>query len=89
MIKSRRAFGAAWVLGAALLMTGCATDRQLDARFAAGWRPDKGECAWGGETPTLEAYCAELNASDDSPEALFRAFDEKLMALQKAGTSGK
>lgn len=60
----RGLLNAAGVVLLALGAAGCATDaqlRKLDQRFERGWRPSKAYCLWGGETPTLDVYCARLN----------------------------
>ncbi|MGH8443369.1 MAG: hypothetical protein ACRETF_10770 [Nevskiaceae bacterium] len=68
---------------AALSSTGCMTmgsAQDLDAKFAAGWRPSEGYCAFGGETPTLGAYCAEVNHGQKGLEVIARAINEDVLA---------
>jgi hypothetical protein len=77
-------------LAATLLMTtlvlpmaACMTDgraRLLDQKFAAGWRPTKGYCAFGGETPALSAWCAEVNFGGESLALIARTVNEKVLA---------
>jgi hypothetical protein len=74
-------------LGAALLLTllpatAClaASDREVDARFDAGWRPSKAQCAFGGQTATLAAYCADLNFGRAGLEVIARAVNEEVLA---------
>lgn len=57
-----------------------ASPEELDARFDAGWRPGKGYCAFGGETPKLSAWCAEVNFGAEGLEVLARAANEKVLA---------
>jgi hypothetical protein len=52
----------------------------VDARFAAGWRPSKGYCAFGAETPALAAWCAEVNFGSQGLLALARAVNEGVLA---------
>ena len=73
------------VLAAATLLsaTGCVTApsaQELDQRFAAGWRPSKGYCAFGGETPTLSAWCAEVNFGAEGLEVIARAVNQDVLA---------
>lgn len=66
-----------------LPMAGCMTDgraRELDAKFAAGWRPSKGHCTFGGETPTLSAWCAEVNFGAEGLELIARSVNDQILA---------
>lgn len=68
----------------AMIGTACATDRhlqRLDASFEAGWRPSKGYCTFGGETPALSAWCAELNFGAEGLEVIARAVNEDVLRL--------
>jgi len=68
---------------AALSSAGCMTmgsTQDLDAEFAAGWRPSKGYCAFGAETAALASYCAELNFGSDGLIAVARAVNEQVLA---------
>jgi hypothetical protein len=74
-------------LGAALLLTAlpvgvslAAGDREIDARFDAGWRPSKAQCAFGGQTAKLAAYCADLNFGAQGLEVVARAVNEQVLA---------
>jgi hypothetical protein len=74
-------------LGAALLLTLlpataslAASDREVDARFDAGWRPTKAQCAFGGQTAKLAAYCADLNFGREGLEVVARAVNEQVLA---------
>lgn len=74
-------------LGAALLLTSlsigpalAASDAQVDARFDAGWRPSKAQCAFGGQTAKLAAYCADLNFGAKGLEVVARAVNEQVLA---------
>src|SRR5690349_16731039 len=72
--------------GTLLSATGCMTARSaqdLDQKFAAGWRPSKGYCAFGGETPALAAWCAEVNFGAEGLEVIARAVNEEV--LSRAG----
>ena len=57
-----------------------ASAEELDARFDAGWRPGKGYCAFGGETPKLSAWCAEVNFGAQGLEVIARAANETVLA---------
>jgi len=65
-----------------LSATGCVTTSgaELDAKFQAGWRPSKSSCAFGGETPTLGAWCAEVNFGAEGLEVIARAVNEDVLA---------
>lgn len=66
-----------------LSSTGCVTTgsaQNLDEKFAAGWRPSKGHCAFGGETPALAAWCAEVNFGAEGLEVIARAVNEDVLA---------
>jgi hypothetical protein len=74
-------------LGAALLLTTlsigpalAASDAEVDARFDSGWRPSKAQCAFGGQTAKLAAYCAELNFGAEGLEVVARAVNEEVLA---------
>ena len=74
-------------LGAALLLTLlpatvclAASDREVDARYDAGWRPSKAQCAFGGQTAKLAAYCADLNFGAKGLEVVARAVNEQVLA---------
>jgi hypothetical protein len=54
--------------------------QEIDASFAAGWRPTKGYCAFGGETPTLSAWCAEVNFGAEGLELIARAANKTVLA---------
>jgi hypothetical protein len=71
----------ALLLLAALLATGCATTSgaDLDARFEAGWRPSKAQCAFGGATARLGAWCAEVNFGEQGLTVLARAINEDVL----------
>ncbi len=75
---------AALLLAALVLpLSACITEgraRELDARFEAGWRPSKAACTFGGETPTLDAYCAQLNFGAGGLEVIARAANENLLS---------
>jgi hypothetical protein len=60
---------------------GCATTTgaDLDAKFASGWRPSKAHCTFGGATPTLGAWCAELNYGDQGLQVVARAVNEDIL----------
>lgn len=63
--------------------TGCMTDsqsRRLDAKFEAGWRPAKGYCTFGGETPLLDAYCARVNFGAEGMAAVLRDINNEIVA---------
>jgi hypothetical protein len=80
---SRRLAAALLLATLALPMTACMTAgpaRDVDAKFAAGWRPGKGYCAFGAESPALAAYCAEVNFGGDGLEVIARAANEKVLA---------
>jgi hypothetical protein len=80
---TRRIAGTLLLAVLALSSTGCMTARsaqELDASFAAGWRPSKGYCAFGGETPTLSAWCAEVNFGAEGLELIARAANERVLA---------
>lgn len=88
--NSQRTVSGQWLkvllLVSPILATGCMTQgdaRKLDDKFAAGWRPAKGYCAFGGETPTLNAYCAKVNFGSDGLIAVLRGENEKI--LQRGG----
>jgi len=73
------------LFAAAVLLsgTGCMTARSaqnLDEKFAAGWRPSKGYCTFGGETPTLSAWCAEVNFGAEGLAVIARAVNEQVLA---------
>ena len=75
----RIALAAATLLSA----TGCMTARSaqdLDEKFAAGWRPSKGYCAFGAETPALATWCAEVNFGAEGLEVIARAVNEEVLA---------
>ena len=76
---SRIALAAATLLSATACVTAPST-QELDARFAAGWRPSKGYCAFGGETPALSAWCAEVNFGAEGLETIARAVNEEVLA---------
>jgi hypothetical protein len=59
------------------------TGAELDAKFAAGWRPSKGYCTFGGDTPALGAWCAEVNHGGEGLQVIARAVNEKV--LQRNG----
>jgi len=74
-------------LGAALLLTTlsigpalAASDAEVDARFDAGWRPSKAQCAFGGQTAKLAAYCADLNFGREGLEVIARAVNAEVLA---------
>lgn len=74
-------------LGAALLLTLlpttavlAGTDAEVDARFDGGWRPSRAECAFGGQTARLAAYCADLNFGARGLEVVARAVNEQVLA---------
>ena len=52
---------------------------ELDAKFAAGWRPSKAYCAFGGDTPTLGAWCAEVNHGAQGLEVIARAVNDEVL----------
>jgi hypothetical protein len=63
--------------------TGCMTageSRRLDAKFEAGWRPSKGYCTFGGETPLLDAYCARVNFGAEGAVAILRDINDEVLA---------
>jgi hypothetical protein len=76
--RTRRALLAALL---AMSMGGCATSpAELDAKFAAGWRPSKGHCVFGGETPALGAWCAEVNHGEEGLQVIARAVNEEVLS---------
>lgn len=80
--SASRRLGALLLAVLALPMSACMTAggaRDLDARFAAGWRPSKGYCTFGGDTPTLAAWCAEVNFGGEGLEAIARAVNEDVL----------
>ena len=81
-MSSKRNLNAVFAVAVALSSTGCVTlsEQDLDAKFAAGWRPSKGYCAFGGETPTLSAWCAEVNFGAEGLEVIARAVNEDVLA---------
>lgn len=68
-------------LALALPGSACVTldTADLDARFAAGWRPSKAYCAFGGETPALGAWCAEMNYGGEGLQVIARAVNEEVL----------
>lgn len=80
---TRNKVPAASILVIAVLSGGCMTDRSaaaLDAKFGAGWRPSKADCAFGGATPTLDAYCGRVNFGSEGVLALLRKENEQVLA---------
>jgi hypothetical protein len=76
-----RSLAVAPLLSCMLPMAACvAPAPDLDARFAAGWRPSKAYCTFGGETPALGAWCAEVNFGADGLLVLARAINEDVLA---------
>jgi len=74
-------------LAAALLLTTLsiapalgASDAEVDARYDRGWRPSKAQCAFGGQTAKLAAYCADLNFGARGLEVVARAVNEQVLA---------
>jgi hypothetical protein len=69
------------LLGLSLATAGCATTSgaELDTKFAAGWRPSKAECAFGGATAKLGAWCAEVNFGEQGLTVLARAINEEVL----------
>ena len=76
-----RAIRALLLAAATLPAAACVTipGAELDAKFASGWRPSKGYCAFGGDTPTLGAWCAEVNYGDQGLQLLARAVNEEIL----------
>lgn len=79
---SFRLVARALLMVALVLPAACATTSpaDLDARFAAGWRPSKAYCAFGAETAALASYCAEVNFGRDGVLAVARAVNAEVLA---------
>jgi hypothetical protein len=72
---------ALFLIALALPSVGCVTTSgaDLDAKFAAGWRPSKAYCTFGGDTPTLGAWCAEVNYGEQGLQVVARAVNEEIL----------
>jgi hypothetical protein len=82
----KRNLNAVFAVATVLSASGCVTmpsAQELDAKFAAGWRPSKSYCAFGGETPALSAWCAEVNFGAEGLEVIARAVNDEV--LTRAG----
>ena len=69
------------LIALALPSVGCVTTSgaELDAKFAAGWRPSKAHCTFGGATPTLGAWCAEVNHGEQGLQMIARAINDEVL----------
>lgn len=77
-----RATRALLLASMALQSAACVTTpaAELDAKFAAGWRPSKSYCVFGGETPALGAWCAEVNHGAEGLTVIARAINEEVLS---------
>lgn len=80
LTSASRRLAAALLLGTLSAPVLAASDAEVDARFDAGWRPSKAQCAFGGQTAKLASYCAELNFGRKGLEVVARAVNEQVLA---------
>lgn len=71
-----------------LASAGCSTiggADDVDQRFAAGWRPSKADCVFGGAAPQTDAYCARLDSGGEGALTLLRAVNESVLGETAGG----
>ena len=79
VVTSQR-IGLVALIVAAIALSGCVPVRNVDERFAAGWRPSRAYCAFGAETAKLAAWCAEVNFGAGGLLAVARSINHEVLA---------